>query len=1652
MPSTLIWVDIGYGGSVYHSHPGVVTGTQSPLRTFLRTPPTVTAHTTVATRTGTETPAKAQTRTNTKVQGRRRPSHSQHTSTRGGKWNGQNTRNKEQRPSQSDNLFGWEAEALSITCTRLAVTCVGNFYSHVQIAKADKNATDAYVWMMAELKRLAESVAFDAHTPPVGVRHIHDAHTKLALNLLRSVHFIVMATKRVHRPLSQEAVALVLRYAYQTERTQGLGKGPVTGLGARGSDSVGGAGTAVSGGASMDRATDTHTGVDGEVGVSGLPIHAANGATDTTRVHGGRDMRGKPAMVGLKTCTIFNTKQQLIPALLLTESEMSDMATGDTTDSNRPPVSYALAATHPARSGVRQIRTGRNKDKLIPGGERGVYGGGADGLSLAHTHSHTHTRARTHARPSSTWEGVRHNALTLLQAMARHSPASEKYLLWGKLGLLSNASGAAQPGKGTSLIWLLRHVDLPETRADVAMTLCAFVEGTQSYLSMAETPPGCTAPRGYEYVGRDNVGMDNVGDHRSVDGVHEKDSESTRQGFKQPRPQTQSHTHTREHVPPQTHTPPSQTHTHPKTHMRKATAKSSLAFTSRSQLLGHSLICLHTELVSALHKASAEHDTGTQIALLKCLSSCVLGTPYARLPLHLLYMVVRAVYAMLPEVAEAFIPARAQGHEGLAYKLQTDNTHPHGPPHAHPPRPNASATLTHTRTAEQAHACELLVAIIVCLGAVCRADLPGDQRLRLLRSCGGSVRVEAHDSTVDNTHEQSINTHGQSINRTNGRFSGYGAARHVESDHVLGECLTRLATNQIVAWEVRKEALQTLCYLARGHLELFEPWWSIGQGLEWLVNTTLSSHAHTGRYIPTPAEAYALPQPESQPQSPTHTRNRTGETPRGWAVEANANEVTAACSATGCDGGASATVDTATAADAGVASVGRPSGAEREAQKIEREKDVGAKLATGYVLVEYLKSLDAKIGDWDAGDGVEMEGHEHESERCIGEAVAMGNTGKGGDQSVSGVLNEQDKEQNGVERTTRQRHAGSVGEGANTRTNTEGDNTGVSSDEDCQYDAALMQNRSLNNPPPLPSPDQSSLTLTLTPVKGPAAASERLLSLAKAVLYLYVPNLISEDEPSLRVLASDMCACMNRCTVSQLKPLQVMQLKVALLGLSQDTATQVKSSAFRALGMLVCLQRIRRDGLFLNDLAEVGRRAFEVRVLTVRLKASWALASLCDALVRDLLEGKEDRLSGPEVQVVDEGMGQGIQGDMWDTLHAKLLAIALSASDDNDKVLINRIRMLGCLVRLTGTPTVPTDQHTVQRAIDCITQTIGKGSAKLRWNACYAMSHVFSTPHVTPRAYQEGVRALCVAVKESKNFKIRINAAQALCVLDRADRLKVSPVGDGCNADHIHTAQAHHTPVGCKSAGRGCNGTSAVCVDTDSANKQNGRTSGDEGELSVSGVCTKFPGDSGCQATPARPVYLLYDVFEAVSTSLRNLDRVDEVAEYRYRSSLEEQLYRCIIQIVGLFTVQDIDHTREAYTRLMRWTVQQKRNRLSQMYSTCAEGVRLRVRVPTIAPPTLERPIAAESTLATPASTRSDESPSALAGASIYPPVAMATVSTPPDSEFGWLNDTVALLFVRSAHMRDRVCTNEPCGDVWKEVWEAYDDVVLFEAQRFRNA
>ncbi|OMO95180.1 Armadillo-like helical [Corchorus capsularis] len=207
-----------------------------------------------------------------------------------------------------------------------------------------------------------------------------------------------------------------------------------------------------------------------------------------------------------------------------------------------------------------------------------------------------------------------------------------------------------------------------------------------------------------------------------------------------------------------------------------------------------------------------------------------------------------------------------------------------------------------------------------------------------------------------------------------------------------------------------------------------------------------------------------------------------------------------------------------------------------------------------------------------------------------------------------------------------------------------------------------------------------------------------------------------------------------------------------------DKVPSVRSAACRAIGVISCFQKISESAEILGKFIHAVEMNTHDAVVSVRIPASWALANICDSLRHFV---NDFPLNQPSFQLVE-----------------LLFECALRLTKDGDKIKSNAVRALGNLARfvcytssscVNNKPVQNTgfSLHWLERMVQAFISCVTTGNVKVQWNVCHALSNLFlnKTIQLEYMDWAPSVFSiLLLLLRDSSNFKIRIQAAAALAV------------------------------------------------------------------------------------------------------------------------------------------------------------------------------------------------------------------------------------------------------------------------------------------------
>ncbi|KAL1927140.1 hypothetical protein VTP01DRAFT_5103 [Rhizomucor pusillus] len=259
------------------------------------------------------------------------------------------------------------------------------------------------------------------------------------------------------------------------------------------------------------------------------------------------------------------------------------------------------------------------------------------------------------------------------------------------------------------------------------------------------------------------------------------------------------------------------------------------------------------------------------------------------------------------------------------------------------------------------------------------------------------------------------------------------------------------------------------------------------------------------------------------------------------------------------------------------------------------------------------------------------------------------------------------------------------------------------------------------------------------------------------LLAKHIQNSCIDEDPAVRAATCDCLASISECIYEHMKPSSQRLAIALLLPLPEDEDLSVRAAACRGLGVFVTFASLRSDSLFVSNMVSCILERMKDANLLVRVRASWALGNMCDALVV-------------------ESDSPGFKFSDWISLETwtDVLDAASSASLDNDKLRSNAVRAMGSLLQVTPAK-VFEYSHTmnlVKKAMAGLVKNVETGSLKTRWNACHAASNMLKNASF-PIGYVQASRslypwtvplytALTRSLNQCRNYKVKINACLAL--------------------------------------------------------------------------------------------------------------------------------------------------------------------------------------------------------------------------------------------------------------------------------------------------
>ncbi|CAO1344760.1 unnamed protein product [Diamesa serratosioi] len=272
-----------------------------------------------------------------------------------------------------------------------------------------------------------------------------------------------------------------------------------------------------------------------------------------------------------------------------------------------------------------------------------------------------------------------------------------------------------------------------------------------------------------------------------------------------------------------------------------------------------------------------------------------------------------------------------------------------------------------------------------------------------------------------------------------------------------------------------------------------------------------------------------------------------------------------------------------------------------------------------------------------------------------------------------------------------------------------------------------------------------------------------------------VVEIIQDTEnqtPLLRASLSDALANIGVHVFEKMDHQKHILLISMLTGCGYDENISVRASAIRALAVYVVFPSLREDLCYIENTTESILRIIRDPNVLIRIKTSWALGNIVDALLMNkLLLLLLLNCNIVILMIIIRFRSNGSVGSINEKVLKKILEASLEATADNDKVKVNCVRTIGNLMALLRREHFEDKSWCVlfDKSINSLHSNLLQNgvNSKVKWNICYAMGVLMRNPvvfeEICEMKWQSIVfKDLCAVIKCSPNFKVRTNACVAI--------------------------------------------------------------------------------------------------------------------------------------------------------------------------------------------------------------------------------------------------------------------------------------------------
>ena len=201
----------------------------------------------------------------------------------------------------------------------------------------------------------------------------------------------------------------------------------------------------------------------------------------------------------------------------------------------------------------------------------------------------------------------------------------------------------------------------------------------------------------------------------------------------------------------------------------------------------------------------------------------------------------------------------------------------------------------------------------------------------------------------------------------------------------------------------------------------------------------------------------------------------------------------------------------------------------------------------------------------------------------------------------------------------------------------------------------------------------------------------------------------------------------------------------------------IRSAACKALGSLLCLERVHSAPHILNQGLSALTSLGSTTSGTLQISLAWSIANVCDALREETQRS--------------EGMSTTLADCVSQSLPS-IAKLSMFLATRNDKIRCNAIRCIGYIFDISETLGIVIEDFS-ENAVNCILESMAKGNTKVQWNSCYAAGSFFKAlrvsekdPQVSDALISKILDSITALMKSSTNYKVLSHSITAVNQLD----------------------------------------------------------------------------------------------------------------------------------------------------------------------------------------------------------------------------------------------------------------------------------------------